>query len=239
MAKRTFPDGFREEAVAYPTQHPEKSMKQCAADLGIGYSTLRRWINEAEEESAAEPAPEDVKKTMGATESTPGSAAAEPIKDAHGEEENAGDKLTAIQPILADTLESMPSAEKAPDSLGESVAEVSNEAKTPEGEKVEQAEDNWEDDVAFSSVGAYTSQHRTENDDYTLRCKSDSSANKDIQHMAGDLVVSMTAQIGNVIEDVGKGVNAVSQRMQLYKKRYELEKTLRKLKKEKEKRQKR
>ena len=43
MARRTFPEGFKEKAIAYPAEHPELSMKRCAEDLGIGYSTLRRW----------------------------------------------------------------------------------------------------------------------------------------------------------------------------------------------------
>ena len=54
MAKRTFPEGFKEKAIAYPKVHPEKTTKECAADLGIAYSTLRRWISEAKEQAAAE-----------------------------------------------------------------------------------------------------------------------------------------------------------------------------------------
>ena len=51
MARRTFPEGFKEKAIAYPAEHPELSMKRCAEDLGIGYSTLRRWLDEAAEET--------------------------------------------------------------------------------------------------------------------------------------------------------------------------------------------
>ena len=51
MARRTFPEGFKEKAIAYPAEHPELSIKRCAEDLGIGYSTLRRWLDEAAEEA--------------------------------------------------------------------------------------------------------------------------------------------------------------------------------------------
>ena len=33
MARRKFEDGFKERAVAYCHEHPEKTMKACAADL--------------------------------------------------------------------------------------------------------------------------------------------------------------------------------------------------------------
>ena len=48
MARKSFKKGFREEAVAYRKAHPDKTIKACANDLKMGYSTLRRWMNEEE-----------------------------------------------------------------------------------------------------------------------------------------------------------------------------------------------
>lgn len=54
MARKTFKEGFKEEAIAYCKKNSEKTIKDCAADLDIGYSTLRRWLSEAEDKSKAD-----------------------------------------------------------------------------------------------------------------------------------------------------------------------------------------
>lgn len=242
MAKRTFPEGFREKAIAYPAEHPEKSMKQCAADLGIGYSTLRRWINEAEEAEVAQ--------HVGKEAVSEEAAAADKVSEAPAEYVAQVPEATAAndaEPVTQDaaTAADTDAADETPEEVAAAEEDAqhpapSEEAPQPEEESVAEtsSDDDWEDDVAFASVGAYTKQDNTMDDDFTFRCKANTSAYKDIQHMAGDVVVSVTAQIGNAVEDVTKSVSTVAERLGLYKKRYELEKARRKIKKEKEKRQK-
>lgn len=48
MARKTFKEGFKEEAVAYCKKNSDKTIKECANDLDLGYSTLRRWISQVE-----------------------------------------------------------------------------------------------------------------------------------------------------------------------------------------------
>lgn len=62
MARKKFEEGFKENAIEYCKTHSDKTIKACAAELGIGYSTLRRWIAQSEEQavSANVDAPEDI-----------------------------------------------------------------------------------------------------------------------------------------------------------------------------------
>lgn len=53
MARKKFEEGFRENAIEYCKIHSDKTIKACAAELGIGYSTLRRWIAQSEEQAEA------------------------------------------------------------------------------------------------------------------------------------------------------------------------------------------
>lgn len=53
MARKKFEEGFRENAIEYCKIHSDKTIKACAAELGIGYSTLRRWIAQNEEQAEA------------------------------------------------------------------------------------------------------------------------------------------------------------------------------------------
>lgn len=100
MARRTFPEGFKEKAIAYPAEHPELSMKRCAEDLGIGYSTLRRWLDEAAEETQnAAPAEEPV--AAEAVEAAP----AEEITPA--EVATVEEALADAAPVLEDVLDEM------------------------------------------------------------------------------------------------------------------------------------
>jgi transposase len=47
MTKKRFSDQKRQDSVAYVQAHPELSIKAIAADLGIGYSTLDKWVRQA------------------------------------------------------------------------------------------------------------------------------------------------------------------------------------------------
>lgn len=53
MARKKFEEGFKENAIEYCKIHSDKTIKACAAELGIGYSTLRRWIAQSEEQVEA------------------------------------------------------------------------------------------------------------------------------------------------------------------------------------------
>lgn len=44
MAKR-FSDQFKQEAVQFALANPSKSTQVVAKDLGVGYSTLERWLS--------------------------------------------------------------------------------------------------------------------------------------------------------------------------------------------------
>lgn len=48
MTRRTFSTEFKREAVQF-SQRPELTVSQAAHDLGIGVSTLQRWIREAKQ----------------------------------------------------------------------------------------------------------------------------------------------------------------------------------------------
>ena len=50
--RRTFTTDFKREAV-HLTQRPEMTVTQAARDLGIGISTLQRWIREAHQQGDA------------------------------------------------------------------------------------------------------------------------------------------------------------------------------------------
>lgn len=272
MARRTFPEGFKEKAIAYPAEHPELSMKRCAEDLGIGYSTLRRWLDEAAEETqnaapAEEPVAAEAVEAAPVEEITPAEVVAvdEALADAAPVLE---DVLDEMEPVTLDETESLPEeGAVVEDDLPteETVAEEEQPAEEAETEKVaaeadevlsiaaevvddepsiEAAsapeKDEIDDDPLFASIGSVMSGSAVPHDeDYTFRCKSHPSSYKDVQHMAGDVFVSVTAQIGNVIEGVTDGMSGVAERLNLYKKRHDLKKEQKLLKKEKEKRLKR
>lgn len=238
MAKRTFPEGFKEKAIAYPKVHPEKTTKECAADLGIAYSTLRRWISEAKEQAAAEemasvdealadaaPVLEDVLDEMEAV--TPDETEALPEEGAVVEEDQPAEE--------AETEKVAAEADEEPSIAAEVVDDEPSVEAASAPEK-----DEIDDDPLFASIGSVMSGSAVPHDeDYAFRCKSHPSSYKDVQHMAGDVFVSVTAQIGNVIEGVTDGMSGVAERLNLYKKRHDLKKEQKLLKKEKEKRLKR
>ena len=136
-------------------------------------------------------------------------------------------------------------ADEVLEKVEEPLESVSNEAAQNEEETPEPAEktyDELEDERLFSSIGlsmGSSANVHPHDEDYDLRCKSHPSAYKNIQHMAGDKIVSVSAQIGNVLEDISDGVSHVASRLGLYKKRHDLKKEQKLLKKEKEKRLKR
>ena len=47
--RKTFANEFKNKAVQYVNEHSELSRAQAAANLGIGQSTLSRWLKEARE----------------------------------------------------------------------------------------------------------------------------------------------------------------------------------------------
>lgn len=268
MARRTFPEGFKEKAIAYPAEHPELSMKRCAEDLGIGYSTLRRWLDEAAEEAQnAAPAEEAVAveavEAAPAEEITPAEvvAADEALADAALVLE---DVLDEMEPVTLDETESLPEEGAAVEDdlpTEETVAEEDQPAEEADAAEADEEpsiaaevvddepsveaasapeKDEIDDDPLFASIGSVMSGGAVPHDeDYAFRCKSHPSSYKDVQHMAGDVFVSVTAQIGNVIEGVTDGMSGVAERLNLYKKRHDLKKEQKLLKKEKEKRLKR
>lgn len=252
MARRKFEDGFKERAVAYCREHPEKTMKACAADLDIGYSTLRRWVVQVEEAKADHTEEnESVVLQEMAAEDAPAAVAAN--------EENSDEVLVieSEESVAADTEADMDAEEEVQQSVEVAnevleeveepteTASVSNETAQNEEETPEPAEkayDELEDERLFSSIGlsmGSSANVHPHDEDYDLRCKSHPSAYKNIQHMAGDKIVSVSAQIGNVLEDISDGVSNVASRLGLYKKRHDLKKEQKLLKKEKEKRLKR
>ena len=48
---------FKEDAVRYALDHPEMSQEECAKNLGIGHSTLHRWIKKYRENNGEIPSP--------------------------------------------------------------------------------------------------------------------------------------------------------------------------------------
>lgn len=261
MARRTFPEGFKEKAIAYPAEHPELSMKRCAEDLGIGYSTLRRWLDEAAEEAQnAVPAEEsvavEVVEAAPAEETAPAEAAA--VEEALAEGVPVlEDVLDEMEPVTLDETEALPEEgavvetdQPAEEAETEKVAAEADEELSIAVEVVDDEpsieaasvpeKDEIDDDPLFASIGSVMSGGAVPHDeDYAFRCKSHPSSYKDVQHMAGDVFVSVTAQIGNVIEGVTDGMSGVAERLNLYKKCHDLKKEQKLLKKEKEKRLKR
>lgn len=47
MTRSTISPQKKQECIDYALVHPEIGAKQLAADLGIGYSTLSRWLRQA------------------------------------------------------------------------------------------------------------------------------------------------------------------------------------------------
>jgi transposase len=47
MTKNRFTEQRRQDCVSYALAHPEISIKNIAADLGVGYSTLDKWVRQA------------------------------------------------------------------------------------------------------------------------------------------------------------------------------------------------
>lgn len=249
MARRKFEDGFKERAVAYCHEHPEKTMKACAADLDIGYSTLRRWmtqVDDGEQKSSNEEAvvleqPEqDAADAAAEEQSSEEEAAVAEADDADSAAADAEEPAAAeVEPEAAETA----AEESAPAAAPEENVAAPEPASDNEPDVVQAEEkDEVDDDYLFSSIGLGAGRgtnSQPHDEDYDLRCKSHPSAYKSFQHMAGDRIVSVSAQIGNVIEELAGGVSNVGERLGLYKKRHDLKKEQKLIKKEKQKRMKR
>ncbi|MDO4281570.1 MAG: transposase [Peptococcaceae bacterium] len=118
MARKKFEQGFKDKAVAYCQEHSEKTIKACAEDLDIGYSTLRRWIAQSEEKAEAVAAPADV---------TPEKEA--PAKPAQEVE------APVVESAPSETVEQAPASEEAPEPAADPVsAEPLQESKQAEPE---------------------------------------------------------------------------------------------------------
>lgn len=241
MARRKFEDGFKERAVAYCHEHPEKTMKACAADLDIGYSTLRRWmtqVDDSEQKSSNEEVvvskqPEQDVADVATEEQVPEEAIVAESDDA----DNAADAVEAPDAV-DDVAEESESAEVSEEHVMTPESASNYEADALQADE----KDDVDDDYLFSSIGLGASRgtnSQPHDEDYDLRCKSHPSSYKNFQHMAGDRIVSVSAQIGNIIEDLAGGMSNVSERLGLYKKRHDLKKEKKLIKKEKQKRQKR
>lgn len=87
MARKKFEEGFKENAIEYCKIHSDKTIKACAAELGIGYSTLRRWIaqNEKQAEAAGAEANDATMETA-TEEKEPGTVVTPIIEDSSIEE---------------------------------------------------------------------------------------------------------------------------------------------------------
>lgn len=243
MARRKFEDGFKERAVAYCHEHPEKTMKACAADLDIGYSTLRRWmtqVDDSEQKSSNEEVvvskqPEQDVADVATEEQVPEETIVAESDDA----DHAADDVEAPDAVENVAEESEP-AEVPEEHVVTPKPASDHEADVAKAEEKEGVDDD--DDYLFSSIGVGASRgtnSQPHDEDYDLRCKSHPSSYKNFQHMAGDRIVSVSAQIGNIIEDLAGGMSNVSERLGLYKKRHDLKKEKKLIKKEKQKRQKR
>lgn len=243
MARRKFEDGFKERAVAYCHEHPEKTMKACAADLDIGYSTLRRWmtqVDDSEQKSSNEEVvvskqPEQDVVDVATEEQVPEETIVAESDDA----DHAADDVEAPDAVENVAEESEP-AEVPEEHVVTPEPASDHEADAAKAEEKEGVDDD--DDYLFSSIGVGASRgtnSQPHDEDYDLRCKSHPSSYKNFQHMAGDRIVSVSAQIGNIIEDLAGGMSNVSERLGLYKKRHDLKKEKKLIKKEKQKRQKR
>ena len=55
MKQKRFSLQLKQEAIAFAVAHPDRSLKSVAADLGVGYSTLDKWVRQhrAQARSAA------------------------------------------------------------------------------------------------------------------------------------------------------------------------------------------
>ncbi len=243
MARRKFEDGFKERAVAYCHEHPEKTMKACAADLDIGYSTLRRWmtqVDDSEQKSSNEEVvvskqPEQDVADVATEEQVPEETIVAESDDA----DHAADDAEAPDAV-EDVAEESEPAEVPEEHVVTPKPASDHEADAAKTEEKEGVDDD--DDYLLSSIGVGASRgtnSQPHDEDYDLRCKSHPSSYKNFQHMAGDRIVSVSAQIGNIIEDLAGGMSNVSERLGLYKKRHDLKKEKKLIKKEKQKRQKR
>lgn len=87
MARKKFEEGFKENAIEYCKIHSDKTIKACAVELGIGYSTLRRWIAQNEEQAEAAGAEaNDVTMETATEEKEPGTVDTPIIEDSSIEE---------------------------------------------------------------------------------------------------------------------------------------------------------
>lgn len=68
---KSFDAEFKKDAVQYVHDHPELSQRECADNLGVGRSSLARWLSDARknEESGSASSSSDSLKSPELTES--------------------------------------------------------------------------------------------------------------------------------------------------------------------------
>lgn len=205
MARKKFEEGFKENAIEYCKTHSDKTIKACAAELGIGYSTLRRWIAQSEEQAAA--ANVEVPEDIEAVASEEAEAKEVPATEEIAEEVASTEEVKVVveaEPVVSE-VES------------EDVAVEESDSKV--ATKEEQPVCDPYDDALAMQVEAVQEDL---DDEFDWVNKRD----------------TVKSQLGELIENAGSGVSDAVQLIGLYKKRRELKKVQKKLKKEKEKRMK-
>lgn len=218
MARKKFEEGFKENAILYCQTNSDKTIKACAADLGIGYSTLRRWIAQSEEhEVEAATAVEEKASSEIATEENVVAEAApteapEETPVAKEEALTEEKEVEEIASVTEECAQKVAAPEK--EEVHEEATELATEAPV---EEIVADEPEIEEPVAMMQEAVMDQLA------YADEVVSEEPANK---------LDGVKNQIEGIIESAGDAIQLFG----LYKKRHELKKVQKKLQKEKEKR---
>lgn len=205
MARKKFEDGFKEEAVAYCKAHPEKTIKACAEDKGIGYSTLRRWLTEAEEKNAPV---EDVAKENAEKQEKKQEEVA-PVVEAK-EVEVAEAEVKEETPIAAPKAEekAAPQEEKNTADTKEDVVEAPKVVEVPKVEapkaekKPEPAPIPVAETAEFKAKVAALPTAQPAKKTTVMMHLQDKAHNS--RPSVGNIVEGLEAGVGNVMERLGR-----------------------------------
>lgn len=190
MARKKFEDGFKEEVVAYCKAHPEKTIKACAEDKGIGYSTLRRWLTEAEEKNA--PVEEAAKENEEKQEEVA------PVVEAK-EVEVAEAEVKEETPVAAPKAEekAAPHEEKNTADAKEDVIEAPKAEEKPEPAPIPVAET-----AEFKAKVAALPTAQPAKKTTAMMHLHDKAHNS--RPSVGNIVEGLEAGVGNVMERLGR-----------------------------------
>lgn len=190
MARKKFEDGFKEEVVAYCKAHPEKTIKACAEDKGIGYSTLRRWLTEAEEKNA--PVEEAAKENEEKQEEVA------PVVEAK-EVEVAEAEVKEETPVAAPKAEekAAPQEEKNTADAKEDVIEAPKAEEKPEPAPIPVAET-----AEFKAKVAALPTAQPAKKTTAMMHLHDKAYNS--RPSVGNIVEGLEAGVGNVMERLGR-----------------------------------